>query len=392
MRIATGVVIGALAAVWCGGCGKRGHEVRPDPAPDMALNTLVGLEGEEPAVKAGGSPVDAGAQGAATLDELVAQQALDLERLLSGSTSEVVAPAGGVDQGESAAHVSPSEVAAVDLEEGAAAVDGGVVDDQAVGAEVSTPDRLDGLYAELDAELASRLEGSSEPFRTAVALVALAAAQGRDPQSVLAAGSVVVGKLSPEEAASASAIAELLAGVLDPGSAGASDRAAVLERIALRLGQGLGLTIPRALLCTRVGGFGSYDEFSRTTFLAGRATRALVYVELDRFEHRAIDTSRFGPGVRSQDQWSVEVSQELQILHEADGRLAWRRPAEKVVETSRNQRRDFYLVTEIELPRTLTVGSYMLKVVVRDEVSGGVAEALIPVGIVADPALAWEPG
>jgi hypothetical protein len=54
------------------------------------------------------------------------------------------------------------------------------------------------------------------------------------------------------------------------------------------------------------------------------------------------------------------------------------------VDTSRNKRRDFYLINRIELPSTLSIGRYQLKVIMRDLVSGAEAEAIIPIEIVAE--------
>ncbi|HZW09146.1 MAG TPA: hypothetical protein VFF69_04515, partial [Phycisphaerales bacterium] len=249
--------------------------------------------------------------------------------------------------------------------------------------------RVDALYAELHDALGQELDATSEPFRTAVGLIALAAAQGRDPLGAIAPDTPAGGKLSPAERESAEAVAQMLGTLLSPGEGTELERAEVLQELAGRLTQNIGLRIPRAELCTRVRGFGKYEPFGKTEFLAGRAIRALVYAELDGFEHRPVDTERLG-GLVPEDQWSVEVSEELQLYHAADGGLAWRRPAEKVVETSRNRQRDFYLLADIQLPPTLTVGRYELKVIIRDDVSGAVAEKVIPIGIVADPELAWS--
>lgn len=253
----------------------------------------------------------------------------------------------------------------------------------------ATPSRIDDLFAQLDAAMGQELASSSEPFRAAVAKVALAAAQGRDPAHALLPESAAAQQLSPAERQSVMAVAQLLSSLLSPDTATAAQRTKVLDRLTEQLGQNLGVTIPRAVLCTQVDGFGKYQPFSSTNFLAGQSIRALVYVEVDHFKHRPIDNSSLG-GLKSQDHWSVEISEELKLLHKGDDRLAWRRPAEKVVETSRNKQRDFYLLTEIELPPTLSIGSYQLKVIIRDEVGNSRAESSIPIGIVADPALAWQ--
>jgi hypothetical protein len=393
---------GLVAAVGCGGRGRGARAT--EPTVNVGLGQL--LEESGPTAMAEGSaPGDEQPEAVPEQDfeAFVSDQVAALDLALGNATPT---PAAELDAGEA----EPAGEAAADvslaqlLESGAepapqpasddadgTATPAGSADEQPHAQEPQSPAaRVDALYAELDKALGQELEATSEPFRTAVALIAVAAAQGRDPLEAIGPGTAAGGKLSPAERESAEAVAQLLGTLLSPGESAEGERGAVLQELAARLTQNVGLRIPRAELCTRVRGFGKYEPFGKTDFLAGRPVRALVYAELDGFEHRPVDTERLG-GLVPEDQWSVEVSEELQLYHVADGRLAWRRPAEKVVETSRNRQRDFYLLAEIQLPPTLTVGSYELKVIIRDDVSGAVAEKVIPIGVVADPELAWTP-
>lgn len=138
------------------------------------------------------------------------------------------------------------------------------------------------------------------------------------------------------------------------------------------------LSIPAAVLCSRVQSFGKYEPLAGGTFLAGQAIRAIVYTEVDGFANKEIS------GGRRQ----VELAQALGLFADADGTEVWRRKERSVKEASRNVRRDFYLVQEIELPRTLSVGRYNLKVTVKDKASGMETSSTIPIVIVADPSLA----
>ncbi len=145
-----------------------------------------------------------------------------------------------------------------------------------------------------------------------------------------------------------------------------------------------GLIILRTALCTRVEGFGRFDPYSTSTFVQGRTLRAIVYVELDGFATRpARDSDPVMSNVAIGDQVSVDLTQSLSLYHDADDLLAWHRPARGVIETSRNKRRDFYLIQQIDLPPTLTVGRYNLKVTVTDRTTQAQAEAIIPIEIVA---------
>jgi hypothetical protein len=81
---------------------------------------------------------------------------------------------------------------------------------------------------------------------------------------------------------------------------------------------------------------------------------------------------------------SVDLSQSLSLYQDQGGLLSWHRPARPVIETSRNKRRDFYIIQQIELPSGLSIGRYNLKVTIKDRTSGGEAETILPITIVAD--------
>jgi hypothetical protein len=145
-----------------------------------------------------------------------------------------------------------------------------------------------------------------------------------------------------------------------------------------------------AALCTRVTGFGKLEAMpmrkGRNAFVfpAARVNRAIVYVELENFGYRAAKSS--DPDFTSGDAWAVELSTEIQLLDDPDSILQFKERERTVIETGRNKRKDFYLVQEIELPPTLTVGAYNLKLILRDK-SGSEpvrSEVVLPVQIVAD--------
>ncbi len=139
--------------------------------------------------------------------------------------------------------------------------------------------------------------------------------------------------------------------------------------------------VREARLCSEVRAFGDYSPIDDATLLVGVPNRLIVYTEPDRFASR--ETTLDGRTL-----FEVELSQGLTLYHDAPGELqVWHQPRARIVETSRRQRRDFYLVNEIELPARLSVGSYLLKVTTRDEVSGAIAERTLPIRIVADPTL-----
>jgi len=397
---AAGVLAGAGLLLLCG-CRGGGGAHRADVEVSVSLADLLEEQGEAaPATLQGAEP----AADEQDLASYLAEQAAALDRAFAEPASESAsaAPPLPPPSAEAAEPDSTDEGADVSLaqlmgDESPAEETAGTSEPDGAGAageaspDAATEDptaRVDDLYAQLQQALGQEIHSTSEPFRTAVALVSLAAARGEDPLGAIGPGTPAGSRLSPAERASVETIAQLLGTLLSPGE-GEGDRAQVLQQLAARMTKDIGLRIPTAVLCTRVRGFGKYEPFSKTDFLAGRPIRALVYAEVEGFEHREMDASKFGD-IEIEDRWSVELSEELKLYHVADGRLAWRRPAEKVVETSRNRQRDFYLLADIELPRTLTVGSYQLKVIIKDDVSGAVAETIIPIGVVADPGLAWS--
>ncbi len=161
-------------------------------------------------------------------------------------------------------------------------------------------------------------------------------------------------------------------GIADP--ARISD---VLERIRQDLIARAGLRIARAELCTRVLGYGRYETFESNRFIAGQPIQVIIYTEMDGYTHRETTAPDGEP------RYEVELSQRLELYHIADDLNTWNRAAESDKTVSRNRVRDYYLINQVTLPRNLTIGKYHLKVVMRDLVGGSMAEAIIPIEIVA---------
>lgn len=146
-----------------------------------------------------------------------------------------------------------------------------------------------------------------------------------------------------------------------------------------------GLRVTEALLATRVENFGIYTEVERRgdvyRFVAGQRRRVVVYTEVENFAHRSMAKG----GV---DGFGVELTQSLSLSHlGSDGGdlVAWSMPEQTVDYFSRRPVRDFFLTAVIDLPETLTVDRYALKVRVRDRVTGAEAERVIRIDMVAHP-------
>lgn len=246
----------------------------------------------------------------------------------------------------------------------------------APAAQPETPQqRRERLVAELAAALREEAAAASDPVRREVETGALLL--------LSESATTLNDDLTDREQAILGAWRDMFSEVRE-GMAGSAGDIAALPRAAQRLADRLAdeqpLTISEAKLCARVEGFGRYTPLPRR-LLAGRPHPAIVYVEVSRFGARP------SAGPDGESGHTVELAQELALYHDADGLLAWRRPEQTVTDFSRNRRRDFFIVQRVDLPRTLTVGAYRLKVTVRDRTTGETAEKIIPIEVVADAAL-----
>lgn len=248
--------------------------------------------------------------------------------------------------------------------------------------------KLGSLRRELAVFLDARRQQGAKAMSDAAAIV-IGDAIGYDGDATTGTKPAVPDEstLTSQERTTLSAIRTLGRALSQDGKVAEPARAVQLvEGVLSTLREAAAVRIARSALCTRVEGFGQYEPFADYTFLAGRTTKMIVYTEIENFSHRAARSDDPGMDTMSgADLVAVELSQELRLWHDADGSMQWRKPEQPIIEVGRNKRRDFFLVQQIELPPTLSVGKYNLKVTIRDKVSGGVDERSIPIKIVADP-------
>lgn len=255
--------------------------------------------------------------------------------------------------------------------------------------EPTPEERARALASELEAVLR---ESADDPYVLAIRLAGLLAGEEDGPARL--AG--VIDRLPEDQRAVARAVAEIInaAGVSADGDPRRLTDALVAQ--AARLDEARPVRIGTLRLCSRVIGYGQYDELPSSSFVAGSPMRMIIYSEVEHFDSRRVNAAT---GARSSgsaytppagigtDEWEVRLSVELQLFHESDGLLAWRRPEEVTAYRSKSKVRDFFVVDQIELPRRLTVGAYRLKVILRDLGDRSVDERLVPIRVVADPAL-----
>lgn len=246
--------------------------------------------------------------------------------------------------------------------------------------EEDTQAKMQRLANELSALIQKRMVASPDPVPDVLALAAIDALK---PGGSAALPEGVDKSLSPPELKAVNAVRDLIRGLVgDPATA--RDPAKAADRVMdvlKQLAQSKPLSIARAALCSKVNGFGQYTPLGGSAFLAGGASKAIIYTEIDGFSHR--DEVNSG-----EPMYAVELSQEAALFHAGDNTLQWRWPEQQIREVSRNKRRDFFVIRQIDLPRNLTVGQYVLKVTIRDKVdTKAVAQTSLPITIVADPTL-----
>lgn len=223
---------------------------------------------------------------------------------------------------------------------------------------------------------------SPDPLRPYLMLSVLEAMHpGASPQIISPDGQSSI-PLSDDEKKAVESLRQVMA-ELSAGQA----QAAKISDLAATLDENKPLRVRNVQLCTAVRGYGQYAPVANATFIAGRATKVIVYAELEGFRSKEItsgELAHYGPDAEaSGDTLAVELVQEVALYHDADGLRVWSTPESKIVETSRVKRRDFYTVHTIELPPNLSVGSYKLKLVVRDATSGSVADVNVAIKVVA---------
>ncbi len=146
-----------------------------------------------------------------------------------------------------------------------------------------------------------------------------------------------------------------------------------IAKLQQALSQEPDLAIKTAVLCTRVRGFGDYDELDLTQLVAHRSQQAVLYIEI----------SEFASELNEKDEWVTVTSQQLKIYSERDGIPVWQEDWRTAIDRSRQRRNDFFTVQLLSLPEPLSVGKYQLKIRLRDDKSGAETERSIPFVLLA---------
>ena len=145
-----------------------------------------------------------------------------------------------------------------------------------------------------------------------------------------------------------------------------------LLEMADRLRSQADLTVSTVALCRRVDAFGKYEPISPLRFPVGQENAAIVYCEVQNFL----------PKQNARQMWETRLSEQV-TLYTDTGILAWSDPARQVTDECRERRHDFFAYNIIKMPASTPMGRYLLKVTIEDQNANRVAEATVPLEIVA---------
>jgi hypothetical protein len=142
------------------------------------------------------------------------------------------------------------------------------------------------------------------------------------------------------------------------------------------------LNIPTLALCTLVEGYGRYTAIDPPRFTAGKINSAIVYCEVENFSSVQNAAQR----------WETDLTQQVVLYAEANDQalMVWSDQPEAIKDESRNRRRDFFVRKRIDLPPTLVIGRYVLKVTIVDKQANRIAEASTPIQLVAGEVVAGK--
>lgn len=284
----------------------------------------------------------------------------------------------------SAADLPPDALAAAQTPSNAAPAANSAAPAKATEPERSDSQKRADAAGELAAQFKPDLSAIKEPLRAALPLIALETLQP-------GAGALELDKLmnavSPRERDAIRALRDLSRTLVnDPALRADPDALSrALREHADRLTAAASpgtLALGTVALCQKVESYGRFTPLTSSSFLAGKPIAAIVYTEVQNFAQRPTEGAD-----NAASHWQTELSQELQLILEADGSRQWQQPEAVIRDVTRSKRADYFLVQRIDLPRTLSVGKYTLKVIVRDKAGGAETETLIPMQIVADPSL-----
>lgn len=152
-----------------------------------------------------------------------------------------------------------------------------------------------------------------------------------------------------------------------------SKKVAPLLELADRLRSQGELSLSTAALCRSVARFGVYDPMDPPRFVSGKKDNdAILYCEV----------ANFSSQLNEKKLWETKLKQEA-VLYSESGLAVWSDKSDTVIDQSRNRLHDFFIADKVRLPPSLPIGRYLMKMTVTDLHANRVAEATVPIQVVA---------
>jgi len=152
-----------------------------------------------------------------------------------------------------------------------------------------------------------------------------------------------------------------------------SKKIAPLVELGDRLKARAELTIPTFTFVSQAPGFGRYQAIEPARFIAGKPHVVGIYYEVENFASRLNENNLY----------ETHLNENLVLYTESSGLPVWQDRKSTLTDTSHRLRHDFFNAKNITLPASLTIGRYLLKVTIEDPQAQHIAEATVPVEIVA---------
>lgn len=146
--------------------------------------------------------------------------------------------------------------------------------------------------------------------------------------------------------------------------------------MADRLGVAADLNIPKIAICHEVKAFGVYEPMEPARFIAQKDGEysALIYCEI----------ANFSSQINERGIWETKLRYSASLFTDTENSVeVWQGTPAEVHDLCRNKRQDFFIWERVALPSSLTIGGYLFKVSIVDEQANRVAEATVPIQIVA---------
>ena len=152
-----------------------------------------------------------------------------------------------------------------------------------------------------------------------------------------------------------------------------SQKVAPLVELSDRLRAQGELSVPTFLVCSKAPYFGNYEKIDPARFVATQSHTIGIYYEVENFSSQLNENKMY----------QTKLSEQIVLYTESSGLPVWSERKETYTDLSHRRRHDFFVAKPIVLPRSLTIGRYLLKVTVEDQQAKRIAENTVPIEIVA---------